>query len=119
MARSPRWNKTNPIPIGQQRARRWQPSEQAPLHAVPGTVRKFVDFAQVFQEWRERQVAIHLVSEGIDLSETNPMGKAMAAMMAVFAELEWDRSCERSKEAMAIRKKQGKAINGHAGYGFK
>src|SRR5262249_54298906 len=80
--------------------------------------RKFVDFAQVFQDWRERQVAIHLIAEGIDLSETNPMGKAMAAMMAVFAELEWDRSCQRSREAMAVRKKQGKAINGFAGYGF-
>jgi DNA invertase Pin-like site-specific DNA recombinase len=81
--------------------------------------RKFADFALVFQDWRDRGIAIHLIAEGIDLSETNPIGEAMAAMMSVFAELEWDRSCERSREAMTIRKKQGKATNGYAGYGFR
>jgi len=56
----------------------------------------------------ERDIFVCSVSESIDTG--TPLGKLMAAMMSLFAGWERERIAERTREALAVRKKRGEHV---------
>jgi len=56
------------------------------------------------------------IAEGFDM--TTPHGKAMAQMTAVFAELERAMIRERTKAALAVKRRRGERISRHAPFGW-
>lgn len=57
------------------------------------------------------------VTDNVDL--TTAMGRAMAVVRAVFAQLEREQTGERTQATMTVRKAAGLAIGGQVPYGFK
>jgi DNA invertase Pin-like site-specific DNA recombinase len=63
-------------------------------------------------------VAIVSLAENFDTSENNPFAKAMIQITTVFSELERSLIKQRTKEALAVKRKRGERISRHAPYGF-
>jgi DNA invertase Pin-like site-specific DNA recombinase len=49
---------------------------------------------------------------------TNPFGRAMAQMCAIFAELERSMIRERTRSAMGVKRSRGQRISRHAPFGW-
>jgi len=65
-----------------------------------------------------RQVEVGLVSIGEGLDDTTPMGRAMANIVATFAQLEREVIGERTAAALRY-KREHLHVYGHTPYGFK
>lgn len=70
----------------------------------------------LLKRFRTGRVGLVAVAQHLDLA--TPHGKAMAAMGAVFGELERDLLAERTSDALAELRRQGRAWN-HAPFGWR
>jgi DNA invertase Pin-like site-specific DNA recombinase len=76
------------------------------------------DCCQCLDRWERAGVDITICDmPGLDISQ--PMGKAMLQMIAVFAELERGMISQRTKEGLGLRKSRGTANGKYPGYGFQ
>jgi DNA invertase Pin-like site-specific DNA recombinase len=81
--------------------------------------RSLTDCAGCLDRWERMGVAIHICDLAGQMDVSTPMGKAMVQMLAVFAELERKMISQRTREALALRKRKGHATGKYAGYGFR
>jgi DNA invertase Pin-like site-specific DNA recombinase len=81
--------------------------------------RSLTDCAQCLDRWERMGVAIHICDLAGQMDIGTPMGKAMVQMLAVFAELERKMISQRTREALALRKRKGHANGRFPGYGFR
>lgn len=79
--------------------------------------RNLGDFAAMLERWHRRGVYVHLLDLGVDTS--SPVGRLIAGIMAAVAEWESRRIGERIREALLVRRSQGRATNGYPSIGYK
>lgn len=68
--------------------------------------RSLADLIQQINNWDAEEVTLKSLDDGVDTS--TPMGKAMAQLVSVFAEMERERIMERTKEGIDRARKDGK-----------
>src|SRR4051812_29318055 len=85
---------------------------------VDRAFRKLSDCVIMLDRWERVGVGLMLCDFPMLSDLTNPFGKAMIQIVAVFAEIERKLISQRTKEALALRKRKGQANNQFAGYGF-
>jgi DNA invertase Pin-like site-specific DNA recombinase len=80
--------------------------------------RNLRDFLLMQDVWRDRGIELRIRNFfGAD-SRTNA-GKMVCSILAAVAEFEADMAAERTREVKSWQKRNGRATNGNAGYGFK
>jgi site-specific DNA recombinase len=84
---------------------------------VDRLTRRLLDFAQVQQEFHQRGIGLASISEGFD--DTTPIGRAMGALVAVFAELERETIRERTRTALAYKRERGEVYSRFAPFGYR
>ena len=67
--------------------------------------RSLLDFASLVQEAQRRGYDLVVIEQGFDLSTSH--GRAMAGMLAVFAEYERELVSDRIRAALAVAKRKG------------
>lgn len=68
--------------------------------------RSLSDLIKQINEWDARDITLKSLDDGVDTS--TPMGKAMAQLVSVFAEMERERILERTKEGIERARESGK-----------
>ncbi len=81
--------------------------------------RSLTDCAQCLDRWERGGVGIFICDMAGQLDIGSPFGKAMVQILAVFAELERKMISQRTKEGLALRKREGKSHSRFPGYGFR
>jgi DNA invertase Pin-like site-specific DNA recombinase len=106
-------------PAGNEMCRRLRPGDVVIVSKMDRLFRKLSDCVVVLDRWE--RVGVRLLAGDFPMLSNlaDPYAKALLQMMAVFAELNRKLIVQRVKEAHACRKREGKAINRYAGYGFK
>jgi DNA invertase Pin-like site-specific DNA recombinase len=85
---------------------------------VDRAFRKLSDCVIMLDRWERIGVGLMLCDFPMLSDLANPFGKAMIQLVAVFAEIERKLISQRTKEALALRKRKGQANSRYAGYGF-
>ncbi len=85
---------------------------------VDRAFRKLSDCVIMLDRWERVGVGLMLCDFPMLSDLGNPFGKAMVQLVAVFAEIERKLISQRTKEALALRKRKGQANSRYAGYGF-
>ena len=96
-----------------------RPGDRVIIHKLDRAFRRLADCCVVLEKLRRMGVKLHIVNMlggAIDLS--SPMGMFLIHILAAFAELERAFISERTKEALAGKKRKGFAHSKHPGYGF-
>ncbi len=78
--------------------------------------RRVLDWGHLQEELRKHEVAVVSIFEGLD--DTTPIGRAMANIVATFAQLERETIAERTRVALAHKRQHGE-VYGPVPYGFK
>lgn len=68
--------------------------------------RSSVDMSLIFEWMREAGASITLLD--VDVDTSTPVGQAIASFMATFAQLERDMTAQRTRDALAALRRQGK-----------
>jgi DNA invertase Pin-like site-specific DNA recombinase len=84
---------------------------------VDRAFRKLSDCVIMLDRWEKLGVGLLLCDFPMLSDLTNPFGKAMIQIVAVFAEIERKLISQRTKEALALRKRKGQAHSRYPGYG--
>lgn len=72
--------------------------------------RSLAHLAQLFSELETAGVALVIPGQGIDTSESNPMGKMMRGFLAVIAEFEREMISERTKAGLVAARVRGSKL---------
>lgn len=80
---------------------------------VDRLARSVVNAADIMQSAQQQGWSLIVLDLGMDLS--TPSGKAMAQMLAVFAELEREMISTRTREGLAVARAKGKQIGRPSG----
>jgi DNA invertase Pin-like site-specific DNA recombinase len=86
---------------------------------VDRAFRKLSDCVIILDRWERHEVGLILCDFPMLSDLTNPFGKALIQIVAVFAEIERKLIAQRTKEALALRKRTGHAHSRYPGYGSK
>jgi DNA invertase Pin-like site-specific DNA recombinase len=86
---------------------------------VDRAFRKLSDCVLILDRWERLGVGVVLCDFPMISDLANPFGKAMIQIVAVFAEVERKLISQRTKEALALRKRKGHAHSRYPGYGRK
>lgn len=78
--------------------------------------RSVLDTLTLLREWSDHECAVASATEAIDL--TTPVGKAMVALIAIFAEMEADAIKQRSRSSIDALRRAGRYSGGAVGYGY-
>jgi DNA invertase Pin-like site-specific DNA recombinase len=81
--------------------------------------RSLADCALMLDMWERKTIQIRICDIGGQFDISTPQGKAFVQMLAIFAELERKMNSVRTREALAVLKRDNKANGKYAGYGFK
>ncbi len=81
--------------------------------------RKLSDCVLMLDRWERLGVSLLLCDFPMISDLANPFGKAFIQLVAVFAEIERKLISQRTREALALRKRKGHANGLYAGYGFR
>lgn len=84
---------------------------------VDRAFRKLSDCVLMLDRWERLGVGVMLCDFPMISDLANPFGKAMIQIVAVFAEIERKLISQRTKEALALRKRKGHAHSRYPGYG--
>jgi DNA invertase Pin-like site-specific DNA recombinase len=76
------------------------------------------DALNMLEEWKKNGIDVHVLDIGVG-SIQNGYGKAITALLAVFAEIERDKIRERIKEAKQNGRKNGKYLGGIGRFGWR
>ena len=79
--------------------------------------RKLTDFFGLMEEFKAQDVGFRSLTENFDT--TTPMGRAMLAIIAVFAQLERETTAERVRDNMIDRARMGIWNGGPIPFGFQ
>lgn len=80
--------------------------------------RKLSDCVLMLDRWERMGVGLVMCDFPMLTDLSNPFGKAMIQMVAIFAEVERKLISARTREALALRKRKGHANGKWPGYGF-
>jgi DNA invertase Pin-like site-specific DNA recombinase len=86
---------------------------------VDRAFRKLSDCVIMLDRWERLGISLVLCDFPMLGDLSNPFGKAMVQLVAVFAEIERKLISQRTKEALALRKRKGHANGKFPGYGMK
>ncbi len=86
---------------------------------VDRAFRKLSDCVIMLDRWERQGIGLLLCDFPMLSDLSNPFGKAMIQLVAVFAEIERKLISQRTKEALALRKRKGHANGKYPGYGMK
>lgn len=78
--------------------------------------RSVANASATIDDWLKRDIKLVAIYENFDMS--SPMGRAMAQMASVFAELERAMIRERTKAALQAKKARGAVLGSEAPYGL-
>ncbi len=81
--------------------------------------RSLADCAVMLDAWERKGIGLRICDIGGQFDITTPHGKGFLQIMAVIAEMERKLNSVRTREALAVLKRAGKANGRYAGYGFK
>ncbi len=104
---------------GRQLCERLRGGDVVVVAKIDRAFRSLTDCAGCLDRWERMGVAIHICDLAGQMDIGTPMGKAMVQMLAVFAELERKMISQRTREALALRKRRGHANGRFPGYGFR
>ena len=112
------------VPLGRRRAggemmARLTRGDVVIVAKVDRAFRSLADCAACLDRWETMGVGIVICDLAGQLDIGSPFGKAMVQILAVFAELERKMISQRTREALALRKRQGTANSRYPGYGFR
>jgi DNA invertase Pin-like site-specific DNA recombinase len=68
------------------------------------------DMSNTIPDWEARGIHVHFVTEGIRMDD--PVGKMMAGVICVFAQMEAELTSKRTKEAKAAQAARGRFLGG-------
>lgn len=97
-------------PMGQKLLVEARPGDRIIITRFDRVFRSMPDFVRCLEVFESRGISMDLLDCPMDYSTAN--GRAMLQMMCVFAEWESRIKSERTKAALAIRRSQGKPVNG-------
>lgn len=80
--------------------------------------RKLSDMVVMLDRWERLGVNLILCDFPMLTDLSNPFQKAFIQIIGVFAEVERKLIAQRTREALALRKRKGHAVSKYAGYGF-
>jgi DNA invertase Pin-like site-specific DNA recombinase len=86
---------------------------------VDRAFRRLSDCVLMLDRWERVGIGLVLCDFPMISDLSNPWGKAMVQMVAIFAEIERKLISQRTKEGLGVRKRKGQATNQFPGYGFK
>ncbi|HWE35043.1 MAG TPA: recombinase family protein [Isosphaeraceae bacterium] len=86
---------------------------------VDRAFRRLSDCVGMLDLWERQGVHVVLCDFPMISDLTNPFQKAMVQFVAIFAEMERKLISQRTREALALRKRKGHANGRYAGYGFR
>jgi DNA invertase Pin-like site-specific DNA recombinase len=104
---------------GRELCERMRKGDLVVVAKIDRAFRSLADCAACLDRWEKMGVCFHICDLAGQMDITTPIGKAMVQILAVFAELERKMISQRTREALALRKRQGHATGKYAGYGFR
>lgn len=93
------------------------PGDHVIVNDLTRMFRSFRDAVATVEDWVERGITLHEVRNRLDTSTVQ--GRTFFRFMAVFAQMEREMISERTREVLANRKRDGKAVGGRAKPGFR
>jgi len=86
------------------------------VYKIDRISRNLRDFTNLVEMFQSKNIGFHSITENFDT--TTPMGRAMMAVIAVFAQLERETTVERVRDNMLGRARMGIWNGGPVPYGF-
>jgi putative DNA-invertase from lambdoid prophage Rac len=81
--------------------------------------RNTIDCLTMVEKWKQLGVKLHFCDLGaMPIDPTTPIGEFILTIMAAVAKLEREFIRQRTREALALRKRQGHGLGKYPGYGF-
>jgi DNA invertase Pin-like site-specific DNA recombinase len=120
------WNdaQSGKIPISERKAgrglcERLGKDDLVLMARVDRGFRKLSDLVVMLDRWERLGVNLLMCDFPMLTDLSNPYQKAFVQMIGVFAEIERKLIAQRTREALALKKRKGHAYGPWAGYGFK
>jgi DNA invertase Pin-like site-specific DNA recombinase len=86
---------------------------------VDRAFRKLSDLVVMLDRWERLGVNLLMCDFPMLTDLSNPFQRAFVQMVGIFAEIERKLISQRTREALALKKRQGHCLGPHAGYGFQ
>jgi DNA invertase Pin-like site-specific DNA recombinase len=120
------WNdaQSGKVPIAERNAgrrmcARLNPGDVVIVAKVDRAFRRLSDCVAMLDRWERIGVGLLLCDFPMLSDLSSPFGKAMIQLIAIFAEVERKLISQRTKEALALRKRRKQAHARFPGYGFR
>jgi DNA invertase Pin-like site-specific DNA recombinase len=120
------WNdaQSGKVPIAERKAgrelcARLAQGDLVVMAKVDRGFRKLSDLVVMLDRWERVGVSLLMGDFPMLTDLTNPFQKAFVQMVGIFAEIERKLIAQRTREALAVRKRNGHAHGPWAGYGFR
>ena len=94
-----------------------QPGDKIVWSKLDRAFRSVYDAAYTMKLLTSKGVSFNSLDLGLDTS--TPIGRCVFTILTAFAELEREFICQRTKDGLAIKRKQGKPIGRHAPIGWR
>jgi DNA invertase Pin-like site-specific DNA recombinase len=106
-------------PKGRELCERLGPGDHLFVAKLDRAFRNTVDCLSMVERWKKLGVKLHFCDLGaMPIDPTTPIGEFILTIMAAVAKLEREFIRQRTREAMAARKRTGHAVSRYPGYGF-
>jgi len=104
-------------PLGAELCKRLKKDDMVLIAKLDRGFRSLHDMLNCMANWRELGIGLTVLNLGVNSSK--PEGRFMLHILAALAEFERDLIAERTREAAALRRAQGRPVAGPPPYGFK
>lgn len=106
-------------PAGEALCDRLKKGDVLIIAKIDRAFRNLSDCVIMLDRWERLGVSLVLCDFPMLGDMSNPFGKAMIQLVAIFAEIERKLISQRIREALALRKRKGHANGKYPGYGFR